>query len=337
MSGTPAINTRAAAEEDEIAAVQAYREGRYVEPEAPTLAAVEEDYLAKIKLHRSPGLYENRVSHLAVHLKPKFGRTRLDRIEPRAIDRFTKAMLDEKYAIGSINQVLKTLSSVLTWAKGEGMLREPVKVPFLEEPDDSLEEVEHLEQAELDALVARATGQLRRMIVVAAYAGLRAGELVALQWSDVSFPAKRLTVRRNHYRGADRPPKGKKARDVPLCATALAALAAQRHERAPQVFCRDDGTRITYDHAYQLLSDLGASAGWHTLRHTFGTLLSARGVPLKAIQQWMGHKDIKTTMIYARYSQTMDEAIHVLDTRTAWQPDANAEITPPDPPTNKTE
>jgi len=41
---------------------------------------------------------------------------------------------------------------------------------------------------------------------------------------------------------------------------------------------------------------------FHELRHTFGTRLAAAGVPLRAIQEWMGHADAKTTEIYRHYS-----------------------------------
>jgi len=41
---------------------------------------------------------------------------------------------------------------------------------------------------------------------------------------------------------------------------------------------------------------------FHDLRHTFGTQMAAAGAPLRAIQEWMGHRDYKTTSIYADYA-----------------------------------
>ena len=40
---------------------------------------------------------------------------------------------------------------------------------------------------------------------------------------------------------------------------------------------------------------------FHDLRHTFGTRMAAAGVPLRTLQEWMGHRDYKTTPIYADY------------------------------------
>jgi hypothetical protein len=46
-------------------------------------------------------------------------------------------------------------------------------------------------------------------------------------------------------------------------------------------------------------------------------------VPLRAIQEWMGHRSITTTMVYAHFSPVLDSAIHVLDGET-WQTGANS-------------
>ena len=41
---------------------------------------------------------------------------------------------------------------------------------------------------------------------------------------------------------------------------------------------------------------------FHDLRHTFGTHMAMAGAPLRALQEWMGHRDYKTTAIYADYA-----------------------------------
>lgn len=51
---------------------------------------------------------------------------------------------------------------------------------------------------------------------------------------------------------------------------------------------------------------LGQSGGgnvFHSLRHTFGTQMASAGAPLVAIKEWMGHADIQTTMIYAKWAK----------------------------------
>ena len=41
---------------------------------------------------------------------------------------------------------------------------------------------------------------------------------------------------------------------------------------------------------------------FHDLRHTYGTLMAAAGTPLRTLQGWMGHRDYKTTEIYADFA-----------------------------------
>ena len=50
------------------------------------------------------------------------------------------------------------------------------------------------------------------------------------------------------------------------------------------------------------------SVRFHDLRHTFGTRVAAAGVPLRTLQEWMGHRDFKTTLIYADYQPNDQEA-----------------------------
>jgi integrase len=47
---------------------------------------------------------------------------------------------------------------------------------------------------------------------------------------------------------------------------------------------------------------------FHDLRHTFGTRMAAAGVPIRTLQEWMGHADIKTTLVYAHYVPSPNEA-----------------------------
>jgi integrase len=46
---------------------------------------------------------------------------------------------------------------------------------------------------------------------------------------------------------------------------------------------------------------------FHDLRHTFGTRMAAAGVPMRTLQEWLGHRDFKTTLIYADYAPSAHE------------------------------
>lgn len=47
---------------------------------------------------------------------------------------------------------------------------------------------------------------------------------------------------------------------------------------------------------------------FHDLRHTFGAAMAAAGVPMRTLQEWMGHRDIQTTQQYADYAPRVRDA-----------------------------
>jgi integrase len=74
-----------------------------------------------------------------------------------------------------------------------------------------------------------------------------------------------------------------------------------------------DRTRVT-----RKFKEACADAGvrvirFHDLQHTFATTLAAAGVPLRTIQEYLGHADLKTTQIYAHYAPSAHEVEIVND------------------------
>ena len=51
-----------------------------------------------------------------------------------------------------------------------------------------------------------------------------------------------------------------------------------------------------------------AKSGFHDFRHTFGLACAAAGVPMRTLQEWLGHRDLATTLIYADYQPSGHEA-----------------------------
>jgi integrase len=153
--------------------------------------------------------------------------------------------------------------------------------------------------------------------MVAAFAGLRMGELLALRWDDVDFAGRSILVRRNRTHGEEKEPKSGKVRSVPLIDQAAVALdGLSRRDEYTQpgdlVFPTDLGSYLhDGDLRHRFYSALRrARLGhkrqgdrpmvFHDLRHTFGTL-GARIWPLPELQAYMGHANISTTMIYVHH------------------------------------
>ena len=150
-------------------------------------------------------------------------------------------------------------------------------------------------------------------------AGLRCGEIIALEWDDVDLAKRQLCVQRSEWRGHVTTPKGGRLRYVPMTVRLAAVLREHRHLRGPRVLYHHDGSVLTQDvvgdHVRRAArrAQLTAS-GVHRLRHTFCSHLAMRGAPARAIQELAGHQDLITTQRYMHLSPAaIESAIRLLD------------------------
>ncbi len=161
------------------------------------------------------------------------------------------------------------------------------------------------------------------MVLLGGDAGLRLGEIVALEWRDVDLQARRLTVQRSDWLGHVTVPKGGRARQLPMTQRLTAALKSTRHLRSDRVLCLPGNVRITRDRVIKAVRSAQRMAGLpeqgvHILRHTFCSHLAMRGAPARAIQELAGHADLTTTQRYMHLSPAATEdAIRLLDGRSA--------------------
>jgi hypothetical protein len=149
--------------------------------------------------------------------------------------------------------------------------------------------------------------------------GLRRGELLALNWSDLDFQKGTVTVRRNIVRVGkaeviSQPKTQSSCRTVTLPASIVQEALTRKGDKGPDqpVFENSSGGRMGLACASIGIKDLLRSVGlddqtMHSLRHTHASQLVSSGLPLPAITARMGHTDVRTTMgIYAHASKSED-------------------------------
>lgn len=154
---------------------------------------------------------------------------------------------------------------------------------------------------------------------VAAYGGLRLGELLALRWQDVDFAGHALTVRRALSVGVESSTKSGKVRRVPLpdqAAAALDRLSRRADFTAPgeRVFCNSLGRALDGSALRRRFKRAQKAAGvrqlrFHDLRHTYGSLLAVAGVDVVTIQAAMGHGALATTGRYLHARPASEQAV----------------------------
>lgn len=147
------------------------------------------------------------------------------------------------------------------------------------------------------------------IVRVAAYTGLRRGEVVALRWRDVDFTRHKIVVQRAISADVEATStKSRCAREVPLpdqAAGALDRLSQRRDFATPDdfVFVNRLGRRLDGSALRRRVERARERGGlppprFHDLRHTYGSLLVAGGVDLVSVKAAMGHSRITTTERY---------------------------------------
>ena len=176
-------------------------------------------------------------------------------------------------------------------------------------PNAALRTREHLTAAEVERLIAAAKanrwGQRDATIVLVAFRhGLRAAELIDLQWDQIDFDHAVLHVRRlKQGSPATHPIRGDELR-------ALRRLQREQSPNSPFVFTSERGAPFTTAGFAKLIARAGEVAGFgfkahpHMLRHACGYALANAGHDTRALQAYLGHKNIQHTVRYTELAPT---------------------------------
>jgi type 1 fimbriae regulatory protein FimB/type 1 fimbriae regulatory protein FimE len=168
---------------------------------------------------------------------------------------------------------------------------------------------EYLTEVEVERLMKAATGNRHghrdaTMILVAYRHGLRVSELVDLRWDQVDFRTATLHVRRaKQGTPSTHPIIGDELR-------ALRRLHREQEPKSPFVFTSERGAPFTTAGFARMIERAGIEAKFsfkphpHMLRHACGYALANRGHDTRALQAYLGHKNIQHTVRYTELSPT---------------------------------
>lgn len=280
----------------------------------------------------------------AARIMRAFGDRPLFEITPAEVGRYLAA-LDADPTIGprTVNKHRQVLCTVFEHAMREDVFGLPAnparRTNKRREPD--AKPIDFYEVEEVLALVRAARAGLHRdpsrpavsveehaerdrcdeqdaaLFVVAAFTGLRMGELLALRWRNVDFADARLVVEASWSAGVLTSPKSRKFRSVPLAdqpAAVLAHLAARERftGRDDLVFCSAVGGYLDGSALRRRYRRAQRAAGlrplrFHDLRHSFGSLV-IREFDLVSVKAFMGHAKITTTERYLHARPRRDDA-----------------------------
>jgi integrase len=250
------------------------------------------------------------------HLIPALGDKRLDQITTEDVQRVKAALMERSPK--TVNNVLTVLSVALKTAVAWSVIEHvPCTITLLRTPK-SAAAFHDFEQFERLVEASRSDPQAHLVVLLGGEAGLRCGEIMALEWTNVDLQKRQLCVAQSEWKGHVTMPKGGRIRYVPLTKRLTEALRSARHLRGPRVLCDAEGKPLTQKVMQVMVRRAARRAnvrpGLHILRHTFCSHLAMRGAPARAIQELAGHQDLSTTQRYMHLSPAaLDAAIRLLD------------------------
>jgi len=268
---------------------------------------------------RKPSTLRAYRSKLVAQIKPRVGDISLSRVKREDVEAFRDGCLRDGLSAKYTANALGFLHSIFEFAiRHDWTTSNPcryVDAPRALEGDTA---IRFLDAAEVEALLRAVPdgpyGRVQGVLYLAAVmTGMRQGELLALRWQDVDWSAQRVRVNRNYVDGQYGTPKSRRGRSVPLADRLGGELdrlyrASAYQADADLVFGNPhtgrpmNGHTLTRTYQSALKAAGVRRVRFHDLRHTFGTRMAAAGVPMRTLQEWMGHRDFRTTLIYADYA-----------------------------------
>lgn len=258
---------------------------------------------------------ERRYENSLVHLRAFFGNKLFSNITPLDIEEYKGRRLAETYerkevkhySKACINRELAALKRMLSWA--EDIAEISIPMPIKKIKLFSKKEAEHpreriLSDEEQAILLTKAPSHLKPIILTALWTGMRLGEILSLQWTDLRLSARlpEIVVRGENSKSG----KTRKIPIIPKLSRVLAALPRTTDYVFFNPETKKPWTSIKRSFGTARRRAKIKDARFHDLRHTFATMCIEHGVDLVTLQQWMGHS---TIMMTARYVKAGSEAM----------------------------
>ncbi|MBK9420806.1 MAG: site-specific integrase [Flavobacteriales bacterium] len=270
-------------------------------PETPLSPAIEEA-LQRMQQKLEIARYSPRTINTYLSATKKFfqhfhGKPPND-IRTEDIERYQHHLASTRKVSNSyLNQVVNAVRYYY-----KDVLNDRNRVNFIERPRSERKLPNVLSEAEVTSILRSVDNLKHQCILMVIYsAGLRLGELISLNRSDIIPERHQIVVRGG---------KGKKDRITVLSPKVLERLDRYITEYRPKVFLFEGQNGGSYSATSvqaifkqaKAKARITAPATVHTLRHSFATHLLEKGTDLRYIQTLLGHSSSKTTEIYTHVS-----------------------------------
>ena len=263
--------------------------------------------------------YENLLN---THILPDFGNRCIEKITGTDINSFLATKLvsgrvDRKGGLSPayVRSIMLVMKAVLSYAS-ENQMCFPLQSK-ISKPQPIAKELPVLTQNAQELLVNVCLTQINETkvcILLSLYAGLRIGEVCALEWEDLDLENRLIHVRKTVSRvsGTVENPIGSTLiitqpktiasfRDIPICSWLIPVIKQLYDTRRSSFVASSHAEFVsprTFDYRYhKLLKTAGIpTINYHALRHTFATRCIEAGIDVKTLSELLGHTDASITL-----------------------------------------
>lgn len=316
--------TRSAAVEEIKKLVAKHGKGRVSTSKRTVEEFLREWLETHVRTTLEPLTYETYSYAVKVHLIPGLGAIRLDRLTTIDVSRCLNKAIERGLSPTTIKNIRNILKSALRTAID--------KFKYLDKDAENVAEAatlpkqrkykaKFLTPEQADLLLKTVEGdRYEAMFHLALMMGLRRGEVLGVQWSDIDFNKGVLHVRQSLKRivktgvvaGPLKTEQSQRVVPIPqMCIKAFRSrqiIQEQERLAAGELWVQDGDLVLTSRHGRRVLPEEPthrlnaalAAAGlghvrFHDLRHSTASLLIAKGVPMKVVQEIMGHSSYHIT------------------------------------------
>jgi integrase len=261
----------------------------------------------EVLAHKKPSSVKAAESHLRTYILPWLGEVRMEEFTGQAQQNFV-TRLSQRVSRKTTVNVLSTIASMIGTAKKWGYLCSPVVMRELALPAGELPRPTRFYSAEeVRRMIAVAPQPFRTMFAIAAMTGLRVGEVVALQRSDLDFANRLIHVQRSAWYGRVQTLKSKSSRADVVMPEALLGLleeylATWTGNPEGFLFLNRNGrpyaaNKVVEYGLWPVLDKLKLPrGGMHAFRHAHASLLMDVGAPPTVTRDQMRHSDARVTL-----------------------------------------